>query len=116
MPSSRESEGNSDWRFRGYSSLLLLLGPLPSQAEPRLSNGVTDPTDGTAITGSTTDWYTASAGESAPQIEFGYIDSNRPSVSSWQVSPDKDWGCGYSVKWDVGVKTLDHHGLTKNEA
>lgn len=84
------------------------------RSEARLTAGVTDPVDGTSHAGSATTWYLA-AGD-APTIEFGFIDSNRPTVRSFELKSGGRWGMGFDVVWDVGAKALDYRGLHKSTA
>jgi hypothetical protein len=79
----------------------------------RLEIGVVDPTDQTDYAGSASTWYLAASG--APVIEFGYRETNRPTVQSYDLGRGQ-WGRGWRINWDVGAKSLDFRGIQKNTA
>jgi hypothetical protein len=86
--------------------------PLSVRSDTRLENGVTDPVSGTEYAGSATSWYLSAA---AGPIEFGFIDSNRPRVTSWPLTRGA-WGLGYGINFDVGVGVTGFNGIQKNTA
>jgi hypothetical protein len=87
---------------------------LTSIADSRLDNGVTDPSDGTAHTGSATTWFVAATG-GRHTIEVGYLrgTGRAPMLRSF-VLTEGQWGLGWDVKMDVGAKALDYRGLHKS--
>lgn len=90
-------------------------GNLIVRSEPRLSIGVTDPVTGTQYTGSPTSWYLAVAADAGPTIEFGYIDTPRPRLTSWELG-EGQYGKGFAVKWDIGAKPTGFQGLRRADA
>lgn len=83
------------------------------RSEPRLSQGITSPIDGTANSGSATTWYLAS--KTGPRLEMGYVDSAIPQARITPLGLGR-WGLNVSVKYDIGVKALAWEGLQQNTA
>lgn len=88
-------------------------------ADPRLENGVTDPTDGTGGTvhaGSATTWF-MSAVAAAHTIECAYLrgTGRAPQIRPFVLTQGR-WGLGWDVKMDIGAKALDWLGMRKNTA
>lgn len=108
------STGNTAGTERGVRNVIADFN-LRVVSEGRLANGVTDPSDEVATTGSTTTWYLASA--LAPTIEVGFLrgSGRAPQVRNFQLSEGK-WGMGWDVKMDIGAKALDWKGLVRNVA
>lgn len=79
--------------------------------------GVVDPLTGVHIAGSAANWFlSARPGEAgAKTIEVGYLrDSGRaPVVRSYMLSQGQ-WGIGWDIKHDIGVKPLDFRGMFKS--
>jgi len=107
--------GADDETKVGTENTLASIEQLSLVSDARLANGVTDPSTGTAQSGSATQWYAASA--MAHTIEVGYLrDSGRaPMVRSFNLSEGK-WGIGWDVKMDIGAKALDFRGLARSTA
>lgn len=84
-------------------------------SEPRLANGVTDPVDGAAQSGSTTTWWLVSS--MGHNIEVGYRrgTGRAPQVRSFTLEQGR-WGMGWDVCLDIGAKALDFRGMQKNTA
>lgn len=74
--------------------------------------GVTDPATGTAHTGSTTRWYAAADPTQAPTIEVGYLrgKNRRPHLRGYSLDRGQ-WGVGWDINHDIGVKALAFQGL-----
>lgn len=99
---------------RGNVNTLQRLG-LTVVSEARLENGVTNPADSSAQSGSASTWWLAS--NQAHTIEVGYLrgTGRAPQVRSFVLDRGK-WGMGWDVNMDIGVKALDWKGLIKNTA
>lgn len=90
---------------------------LTIRADSRLSAaGVIDPDSGNSYAGSATNWFlTARPGESgAKTIEVGYVRSTgrTPRVRSFNLDRGQ-YGMGWDISLDVGVKALDWRGMYK---
>jgi len=84
--------------------------------EPRLENGVVDPTVPTTThAGANNDWYLA-ARAGSHTIEVGYLRGTGrvPQVRPFVLTQGR-WGLGWDVKMDIGAKGLDWRGLYKGE-
>lgn len=83
-------------------------------SDARLDNGVTDPDSGTAIAGSSTDWYVTD--RSYPPIEVGFLvgTGGVPSVRSFVLDRGQ-FGLGWDIKLDVGAKAIRAESIQKNE-
>lgn len=78
------------------------------RAEGRIdANGVTDPRDGTARTGSATNWFLM--GESGRTIEIGYLagTGRRPQLRPFTLDKGQ-YGIGWDVKHSIGGAWLDY--------
>jgi len=79
--------------------------------------GVVDPDTGTTQTGTATNWLmTASPGESgARTVVVGYRrgTGRAPTVRSFVLTQGQ-WGIGYDIKHDIGVKALDWRAMQWN--
>ena len=84
-------------------------------SDARLENGVTDPSDDTAVSGSASSWFMAC--NYAHTIEVGYLrgTGRAPQVRSFNLDRGQ-WGMGWDIKMDLGAKALDWKGLVKNTA
>lgn len=76
-------------------------------SDPRLDNGVTDPSTGTVYSGDANDWFLVAA--LGHTIEVGYLrgTGRAPQVRPFQLDRGK-WGIGWDVKMDIGAKALDY--------
>lgn len=76
--------------------------------------GVTDPASGTAYTGTATNWFLAASPVTGQTIEVGYLagTGRRPRLRSFVLDRGQ-WGMGWDVNFDLGVKALDWRGLYK---
>lgn len=84
--------------------------------EPRLENGVVDPTSpSTTHAGANNDWFLA-ARAGSHTIEVGYLRGTGrvPQVRPFVLTQGR-WGLGWDVKMDIGAKALDWRGLYKGE-
>lgn len=92
-----------------------LQGLLKPVAEPRLENGLTDPSSDTTHSGSSSTWYLAA--QQAHTIEVAYLrgSGRAPRVRSFVLDKGQ-FGIGYDVSMDLGAKALDWKGLHKATA
>lgn len=74
--------------------------------------GVTDPTSGTAVAGTATNWLLTTAGREGKTIEVGYLQGSgrAPQVRSFQLEQGQ-WGMGWDIKMDIGAKALDYRSM-----
>jgi signal peptide peptidase SppA len=98
---------------RGNANVLQSL--LQVVTDPRLENGVTDPSSGTAYGGSSTTWFIACG--TAHTIEVGYLrgTGRAPQVRSFILTQGQ-WGLGWDVNLDIGAKAMDWRGMVQNNA
>jgi len=77
--------------------------------------GVTNPSSGTALTGSATNWFLAASPVSARTIEVGYLagTGRAPQLRSFVLDKGQ-WGIGWDIKMDIGVAALDWRGMHKS--
>lgn len=81
--------------------------------EARLdATGVTDPSTGTAYTGSATNWFLAAARRT---IKVAYLrgTNRQPQLRSY-VMDKGSWGMGWDIKHDIGVAAVDYRGMHKS--
>ena len=95
-----------------YNPLENLLTPI---SDDRIGvAGVVDPRTGTAVAGTATNWMLACRpGEmGAKTIEVGYLrgTGRAPAVRSYVLDRGQ-WGLGWDVKFDIGVKALDYRAM-----
>jgi hypothetical protein len=88
------------------------------RADDRIgATGVTDPSSGTAYTGTATNYYLfARPGEGgAKTIEVGYLrgTGRAPQVRSFALTQGQ-WGLGWDINMDIGAKALDYPGVLKS--
>jgi signal peptide peptidase SppA len=107
--------GADDETVRGSENTIRSIESLTLVSDARLSNGVTDPVDDSAQSGSTSTWYLASS--MGHNIEVAYLrgTGRAPQVRTFMLSKGK-WGMGWDVKMDIGAKALDYRGMQKNTA
>ena len=103
--------GDTD-QERGNANVIR--GTLNVVPEPRLTNGVTDPESGTAYSGSSTNWFVAAARRT---IEVAHLagTGRRPSIRRFLLDRGQ-WGLGWDVKFDVGVKPLAYQTLYRGNS
>jgi len=96
---------------RGNANVLSAEG-LTLVSDARIDNGVTDPDSGTALSGTASAWYLASARRS---IRVVYRRGARtPQVDSWRTSgQDGKWLLGWAIKHDIGAYARDFRGLQR---
>ena len=84
------------------------------QYNNRRGAGVTDPATGTSQSGSTTAWYLVAPVNQAPVIEVGYLrgQGRRPQLRNFVLDRGQ-WGIGWDIKMDIGVKAIDFRGIYK---
>jgi len=100
--------GDTD-TVRGARNVLRDLN-LQVRVEGRLdASGVTDPDSGTAYTGSATAWYLFSAPGKTIHVVYRAGTGRRPSLRRF-VLDQGQWGIGWDINMDVGVKALDYRG------
>jgi signal peptide peptidase SppA len=107
--------GDTGVAVRGSANPIATEENLTLVSDARLSNGVTDPVDGSSQSGSTSTWYVASS--MGHNIEVGYLrgTGRAPQVRSFVLSEGK-WGMGWDINMDIGAKSLDYRGMQKNTA
>lgn len=82
-------------------------------ADDRLgANGCTDPETGTAYTGSATNWYLAGANRTVKVI-YRAGTGRQPQLRSFQLDRGQ-WGMGWDINLDIGVKAVDYRALHKS--
>ena len=117
LNSSNIQLGADDESIRGTLNTIRSEENLTLVSDARLSNGVTNPDDGVAATGSTTDWYVVS--NNGPTIEVAYLrgSGRAPQSTSWRKNgEDGQWLLGWSVKLDIGAKAMEWRTMDKSEA
>lgn len=83
---------------------------LKLRVEPRLSQPFHDPRDPdehSRVQGVAGSWLLVAA--NGPTVEVGQR-SPSPELVKWNLSHGQ-WGMGFGLSWDVGVKALDYRGL-----
>jgi len=85
-------------------------------SDPRLDNGVTDPSTEQVYSGSATTWYLV-ARNARHTIEVGYLrgTGRAPQLRTFLLDRG-EWGMGWDINLDIGAKALDYRGLHKNTA
>lgn len=106
--------GDTD-RTRGVMNVLSTLG-LVVVSDARLDNGVIDPDSGNAISGSTSTWYLASESRNHT-MEVTYLRgaSRSPELRTVPLGLGQ-FGVGFDVHMDIGVKPLSWEGWNKSTA
>lgn len=76
-------------------------------------SGVIDPATETAYAGSATNWFLAS--EPGRTVRVGYLagTGRAPQVRRFVLDRGQ-WGIGWDIVLDIGVKAIDHKGLYKS--
>lgn len=82
--------------------------------ESRLSNGVTDPVSKTALAGSATSWYLASAEAHTIEVQFLQGTGRMPDVRVQQLQQGQ-YGLFIDVVHYCGAKALDFRGLVRSD-
>jgi len=86
--------------------------PLIVRSDSKLSNGVTDPVDGTVYAGSATSWYLSAT---AAPVEFGYLETRLPRIRSANLTQGA-WGINFDIIFDVGSAAVGFNGIQANQA
>lgn len=76
--------------------------------------GVTDPSSGTAYTGTATNYFVAArpGEEGAKTIEVGYLRGTGRAPQLRGFTLDKgQWGVGWDINMDIGAKALDYRAM-----
>ncbi len=83
--------------------------------DSRLENGLTNPDDDSAQSGSASTWFMAS--NQVETIEVGYLagTGRAPQVRSTLLTNGK-WGMNWDINMDIGAKAMDWRGLRKTTA
>lgn len=77
------------------------------------ASGVIDPATDTAYAGSATNWFLAA--EPGRTVRVGYLAGAGRAPQVRRFNLDKgQWGIGWDIKLDIGVKAIDHKGLYKS--
>ena len=93
-----------------------LLGDITTLvSDARLENGVIDPDSGTSYSGSSTTWFMAS--NQGPTIEVAYRrgTGRSPQVRAYTLDRGQ-WGMGWDIVLDIGVKALEWRTLLQANA
>ncbi|MHB8953561.1 MAG: phage major capsid protein [Pirellulaceae bacterium] len=75
--------------------------------------GVTDPTTNTARTGLDTNWFLSAGGPRTVRVAYRRGTNRQPQLRSFMLDRGQ-WGMGWDVNMDIGVKALDYRGLHKS--
>lgn len=96
---------------RGSMNVITDIG-LDLRVDARIDNGLTNPADGSAVSGDPGKWFLSADPNQVPTIEFAYLSGTgrAPMVERFNLTGGQ-WGFGYKVKMDVGIKELDWRGL-----
>lgn len=76
------------------------------------ASGVTDPSTGTAYSGSATNWFLA-ARERTIKVAYLRGTNRQPSMRSYVLTQGQ-WGIGWDINMDIGVAAVDYRGLHKS--
>lgn len=92
-----------------------LLGLLGVIADDRIgASGVVDPRTGSSVAGSATNWLLTCApgDQGAKTVMVGYVagSGRAPKVRSFVLDRGQ-WGMGWDVSMDIGVKALDYRAM-----
>lgn len=82
-------------------------------SEPRLGEGFTDPSTGTAVAGSATAYYLAARPGSIDTIELAYLDGQQGVYTESRLGFNVD-GVEVKVRLDAGAKVIDWRAFQKN--
>jgi phage head maturation protease len=82
-------------------------------SEPRLDNGISNPSIGPVVAGSATAFYLAASPTQVDVVELAYLEGSQGVYTETRQGFDVD-GLEVKVRLDVGAKTIDHRGLQKN--
>jgi hypothetical protein len=92
----------------------VLSGLVELRADGRIgAAGVTDPRDGTARTGSATNWFLSSGPGRTLRVAYLRGRNRSPQVRSFSLS-EGQWGLGWDCNMDIGVKEMAFAGLHKS--
>ena len=106
--------GGTTQGVRGSANTLQ--GALTVVSDARWDNGVKNPFSKTGASASAdADGWALVAGQEHPTIEVGYVRATgrAPVVRSYELR-EGQWGMGWDVKLDLGVKALDYRGLYRS--
>jgi hypothetical protein len=77
------------------------------------AGGVIDPATGTAYAGTATNWFLAS--EPGRTVRVGYLSGTGRAPQIRRFNLDKgQYGIGWDIVLDIGVKAIDHKGMYKS--
>lgn len=74
------------------------------------ASGVTDPTTGTARTGSAAYWFLSAGGPRTIRVAYRRGTNRQPQLRSFMLDRGQ-WGIGWDINMDIGAKALDYRGL-----
>jgi hypothetical protein len=77
------------------------------------ATGVTDPFTETAYAGTATNWFLASDPGRTIRVGYRAGTGRAPSVRRFTLDRGQ-WGIGYDISMDIGVKAIDYKGLYKS--
>lgn len=79
------------------------------------ANGVFDPDSETLLTGTATNWFLVAEAVSGKTAECAYLagTGRRPVIRPFTLDRGQ-WGLGWDVKMDIGIKALDWRGWYKS--
>ena len=82
-------------------------------SEPRIDNGINNPSIGAAVAGSATAHYLAASPSSTDTIELAYLEGNRGVYTESKMGFNTD-GVEIKVRMDAGAKAIDWRAFQKN--
>ncbi len=82
-------------------------------SEPRLDNGVTDPSNATAYSGSASHWYLMASPAQVDMIELAYLEGQQGVFTETRMGFDVD-GMEIKVRLDAAAKVIDWRGFNQN--
>lgn len=98
---------------RGNANTLNGLGITVVMDNRLNAGGVIDPATETAYTGSATNWFLAS--DPGRTVRVGYLSGTGRAPQVRRFTLDKgQYGIGWDIVLDLGVKAIDHKGLYKS--
>lgn len=114
LTSAQRFDGSSTGTAGGVKNPLAELG-IVAVADDRLgAAGVTDPSTGTAYTGSATNWYLSARprenGAKTLVCKYRRGTGRAPQIRSFMLDKGR-WGLGWDVVLDIGADADDYRGL-----
>lgn len=82
-------------------------------SEPRIDNGIDNPSVGAAVAGSSTAYFLAASPASTDTVELAYLEGNRGVYTESKMGFNTD-GVEIKVRMDAGAKVIDWRAFQKN--